>query len=464
MSTVEERALQVNFPEKFELAAAFEERVCKIDDDACPLPTPQRLLLYALKQQAKHGKSTDPAPSWWNPRERAKWDAWNEVSGMHSFEAMVFFVKTLEDHHPAWLVEQLRHAESQPDQASPTDSKDEHSPTQTILQQQQEHHNQRQLNPAEPESGSPGHQDASRPRRLSRTQPANVEPLVRINSTLVPTVQAGSPKPGSEGLTNESRQDAGDANSDQKAKTPPGTRPDTPDGGSSGMSVRVKRTCGSACRMRHPRESCARCHTDWGKHNNHTCPDGHRGTFPIETGAVDTLNTFYVPQAAPRTPVASMEPPQDSVKEVQNLKYRLTLALQDVQSRDATIFELRCENDQLRALLALNRIPASTTVKTAAAALQPSPAEPQAATPASAHTPAAAGRRLYNDTPTPAAAAAQAQPRSSQVPAAPGPGQPGYYQPSPPLKASWLSWFVGAENEKPPQPKHNRAESNSSLI
>ena len=105
----EEAALQLQFPEKFDYARSFEGRVLRIEDDDCELTTQQRLVLYALRQQAQHGRNADPAPSWWNATERAKWTAWTEMKDTSSFEAMVYFVQTLESTHPNWLMEELEH-------------------------------------------------------------------------------------------------------------------------------------------------------------------------------------------------------------------------------------------------------------------------------------------------------------------------------------------------------------------
>eukprot|EP00754_Rhynchopus_humris_P042083 Rhum_TRINITY_DN25670_c0_g1::Rhum_TRINITY_DN25670_c0_g1_i1::g.182440::m.182440 len=105
----EEAALQLQFPEKFDYAKSFEGRVLRIEDDECELSTQQRLVLYALRQQAQHGRNTEPAPSWWNATERAKWTAWTEMKDTSSFEAMVYFVQTLETTHPNWLMEELEY-------------------------------------------------------------------------------------------------------------------------------------------------------------------------------------------------------------------------------------------------------------------------------------------------------------------------------------------------------------------
>ncbi|KAG8348675.1 putative Acyl CoA binding protein [Trypanosoma vivax] len=89
--------MELPYPEKYNKVVEFFfhefgdiEKTTKLDDK-------NKLLLYALRQQAEHGPCTGVAPSIWYVRERAMYDAWRQLSGMTKFEAMVNFVKLLED-------------------------------------------------------------------------------------------------------------------------------------------------------------------------------------------------------------------------------------------------------------------------------------------------------------------------------------------------------------------------------
>lgn len=45
-------------------------------------PTPIQLEMYALYKQAAFGDATGERPSVFDPRARAKWDAWKKLAGM----------------------------------------------------------------------------------------------------------------------------------------------------------------------------------------------------------------------------------------------------------------------------------------------------------------------------------------------------------------------------------------------
>ncbi|KAH9600168.1 Acyl-CoA-binding protein [Trypanosoma melophagium] len=86
------------FPEKyFKVARYFDyefgdlETTTKLEDQ-------QKLILYALRKQAEHGPCTETAPAIWRTRERVKHAAWSQLGNMSKFEAMVHFVKLVEEH------------------------------------------------------------------------------------------------------------------------------------------------------------------------------------------------------------------------------------------------------------------------------------------------------------------------------------------------------------------------------
>eukprot|EP01062_Namystynia_karyoxenos_P080097 TRINITY_DN8572_c2_g1_i2.p1 TRINITY_DN8572_c2_g1~~TRINITY_DN8572_c2_g1_i2.p1 ORF type:complete len:299 (+),score=95.70 TRINITY_DN8572_c2_g1_i2:65-961(+) len=112
MPGAEERAKRVEFPERFEVACRYQERVLPLETTS-EIGVKERLLLYALRQQAREGKNETPAPSWWHTTDRAKWDAWAALSNMSSMEAMVYFTKTLDELRPDWLVAQLEYEDAQ---------------------------------------------------------------------------------------------------------------------------------------------------------------------------------------------------------------------------------------------------------------------------------------------------------------------------------------------------------------
>ena len=68
----------VQYPDKFHLALRYaEEGPLK---DNLSLSSSDKLLLYALAQQAVHGPCQEPKPSIWAASEaKAKWNAWREL-------------------------------------------------------------------------------------------------------------------------------------------------------------------------------------------------------------------------------------------------------------------------------------------------------------------------------------------------------------------------------------------------
>lgn len=88
--------MDLPFPEKYHAVARYFD-IYIGDIEQSPLLTDaQRLLFYALRQQADHGPCTTPQPSMWYMTERHKHQAWQQVSHMSTFEAMVFFVQQFE--------------------------------------------------------------------------------------------------------------------------------------------------------------------------------------------------------------------------------------------------------------------------------------------------------------------------------------------------------------------------------
>ncbi|KAG5465247.1 hypothetical protein LSCM4_00701 [Leishmania orientalis] len=88
--------MDLSFPEKyFEVVKYFDYYIGNLEET--PLLTDvQRLMFYALRQQADHGQCTTAAPSIWHMTERHKHQAWKQLGRMSTFEAMVFFVQQFE--------------------------------------------------------------------------------------------------------------------------------------------------------------------------------------------------------------------------------------------------------------------------------------------------------------------------------------------------------------------------------
>ncbi|KPA81854.1 hypothetical protein ABB37_04109 [Leptomonas pyrrhocoris] len=88
--------MDLPFPEKYyEVAKYFDFYIGDVEQT--PLLTDaQRLLFYALRQQAEHGPCNEPQPSLWHLTERHKHQAWKQLGRISTFEAMVFFVQQFE--------------------------------------------------------------------------------------------------------------------------------------------------------------------------------------------------------------------------------------------------------------------------------------------------------------------------------------------------------------------------------
>ncbi|KAG5464510.1 hypothetical protein LSCM1_00700 [Leishmania martiniquensis] len=88
--------MELSYPEKYhEVVKYFDFYIG--DLETSPLLTDvQRLMFYALRQQADQGECTAAAPSIWHLMERHKHQAWKQLGRMSRFEAMVFFVQQFE--------------------------------------------------------------------------------------------------------------------------------------------------------------------------------------------------------------------------------------------------------------------------------------------------------------------------------------------------------------------------------
>ena len=123
-----EDELLIQFPEKFDYALTYQERELPLEDDESKLSLQQRLLIYALRQQAKVGKCNEPSPAFWHAKERAMWSAWSEINHMSNFEAMVYFARILDEEKPGWLKEELKYRNSQTSAPTSPDSDDKAGP------------------------------------------------------------------------------------------------------------------------------------------------------------------------------------------------------------------------------------------------------------------------------------------------------------------------------------------------
>ncbi|KEG11830.1 hypothetical protein DQ04_02241080 [Trypanosoma grayi] len=90
--------MDYTFPEKYFKVALFFDHEFGDLETTTKLDDRQKLLLYALRQQAEHGPCTSAAPPVWWTRDRFKHAAWKQLGGMSKFEAMVHFVKLVEEY------------------------------------------------------------------------------------------------------------------------------------------------------------------------------------------------------------------------------------------------------------------------------------------------------------------------------------------------------------------------------
>ena len=91
------------YPERFHLALRYGEQIL-LDSSRKDITDADKLLLYALTQQAVHGPNTDPKPSMFDSEARAKWNAWRELGDQKrsSQECMVLYVNAVEELAPEW--------------------------------------------------------------------------------------------------------------------------------------------------------------------------------------------------------------------------------------------------------------------------------------------------------------------------------------------------------------------------
>ena len=87
------------FPDRFHRALALVENRPDIESN---FDTDTRLVLYALKRQAKDGPCKDPRPWAWDAVAAAKWTTYNALGPMIVPEAWRLYVKTLDDALPNW--------------------------------------------------------------------------------------------------------------------------------------------------------------------------------------------------------------------------------------------------------------------------------------------------------------------------------------------------------------------------
>jgi acyl-CoA-binding protein len=96
--------MEVSFPDRFHVATAFFDQKFGNLEETTDLTDLQKLAFYALRQQAEKGPCKEPAPYMWNLTAKYKHAAWCQLGAMSPFEAMVYFVKQLEEVcGPDWI-------------------------------------------------------------------------------------------------------------------------------------------------------------------------------------------------------------------------------------------------------------------------------------------------------------------------------------------------------------------------
>lgn len=89
--------MDFTFPEKFFQAAKYFDHYTAGDlEETDLLDNDHKLMFHALRKQAEEGPCDVPAPAFWHVTERYKHQAWCRLGRMSKFEAMVLFVKQLE--------------------------------------------------------------------------------------------------------------------------------------------------------------------------------------------------------------------------------------------------------------------------------------------------------------------------------------------------------------------------------
>ncbi len=79
-----------NLKAKFEAAVASSKNLTERPDNATLLK------IYALYKQASTGDNTEKKPGFGDMVGRAKWDAWNNLKGTASNEAMQQYIDLIE--------------------------------------------------------------------------------------------------------------------------------------------------------------------------------------------------------------------------------------------------------------------------------------------------------------------------------------------------------------------------------
>ena len=93
-------SLSVGYPDKFYLALRYSEEGPLAADHT--LTDSDRLLLYALSQQAQFGPCKGPRPSMFVTAGKAKYYCWAELGNLSTMEAMFKFVQCVDMLAPDW--------------------------------------------------------------------------------------------------------------------------------------------------------------------------------------------------------------------------------------------------------------------------------------------------------------------------------------------------------------------------
>lgn len=88
--------MDIPYPDKYYEVVKYFEYVVGDVETTTELDDGQRLLFYALRQQAEKGPCTSTVPPFWHLTDRHKHLAWSRLGKMTTFEAMVHFVRQFE--------------------------------------------------------------------------------------------------------------------------------------------------------------------------------------------------------------------------------------------------------------------------------------------------------------------------------------------------------------------------------
>ena len=92
-------AVQLGFPDKYYICARYGTEVLLND---ASISDSDKLLIYALGQQAEYGENKTPKPSIFDTVARAKWNAWAELGKRSPFEAMFMYTQAVDELAPEW--------------------------------------------------------------------------------------------------------------------------------------------------------------------------------------------------------------------------------------------------------------------------------------------------------------------------------------------------------------------------